>query len=77
MLLYASDWEDAAAAKRYFGVYRTLLGKKWKHLEIQAETETSVTGRGDDGYFLLQARGHCRRAQHRRRGKRYRTGALD
>jgi hypothetical protein len=58
VLLYASEWDDAAAAKRYFELYRTLLGKKWKRLEIQSESDASVTGLGDDGYFLLQLTGN-------------------
>jgi hypothetical protein len=57
VLLYASEWDDAAAAKRYFGLYRTLLGKKWKRLEIKSESDTSIAGLGDDGYFLLQVTG--------------------
>jgi hypothetical protein len=56
-LLYASEWDDAAAAKRYFGLYRTLLGKKWKRLEIKSESDALVTGLGDDGYFALQVTG--------------------
>jgi hypothetical protein len=57
VLLYASEWDDAAAAKRYFGLYRALLGKKWKRLEIKSESDDSVAGLGDDGYFLLQLTG--------------------
>src|ERR1700722_1079721 len=57
VLLYASDWEDAAAAKQYFELYRRLLAKKWKRLEIKSESETSVSGLGDDGYFLLRLTG--------------------
>jgi len=57
VLLYAADWDDAAAAKRFFGLYRKLLGKKWKRLEIKSESDTAVSGAGDDGYFLLQLAG--------------------
>ncbi len=57
VLLYASEWDDAAGAKQYFGLYRTLLGKKWKRLEIKSESDTSVSGLGDDGYFLVQLTG--------------------
>jgi hypothetical protein len=57
VLLYASEWDDAAAARRYFGLYRALLGKKWKRLEIKSESDDSVAGLGDDGYFLLQLTG--------------------
>jgi hypothetical protein len=58
VLLYASEWDDAAAAKRYFGLYRKLLEKKWKRMEISSESEASVAGLGDDGYFLLQLTGN-------------------
>jgi hypothetical protein len=57
VLLYASEWDDAAAARRYFGLYCALLGKKWKRLEIKSESDDSVAGLGDDGYFLLQLTG--------------------
>jgi len=57
VLLYASEWDDAAAARQYFGLYRTLLGKKWKRLEIKSESDALVTGLGDDGYFALQVTG--------------------
>ena len=57
VLLYAAEWEDAEAAKRYFELYRKVLGKKWKRLEIQSQSESSVSGMGDDGYFLLQLKG--------------------
>lgn len=57
VLLYAAEWDDAASAGRYFRMYRQVLAKKWKHLEIQSETDTALFGRGDDGYFRLQLAG--------------------
>ena len=57
VLLYASEWDDAAAASHYFKLYRQVLQKKWKHPEIQSENEAAVAGMGDDGYFLLQVKG--------------------
>ncbi|HLY18770.1 MAG TPA: hypothetical protein VKR61_16175 [Bryobacteraceae bacterium] len=57
VLLYAVEWDDAAAAARYFKTYRQLLGKKWKHLEIQSESDTQLAGTGDDGHFQVQLAG--------------------
>jgi hypothetical protein len=57
VLLYASEWDDAAAAKRYLRLYRQVLEKKWKHIEVKSEGDDSVAGVGDDGYFLVQVTG--------------------
>ena len=57
VLLYASEWDDAAAARRYFQLYRKVLEKKWKHIEIQSESDASLSGVGDDGNFLLRLTG--------------------
>jgi len=57
VLLYAVDWDDAASAGTYFRLYRKVLGKKWKHLTIESESDTTVSGAGDDGHFLLQLTG--------------------
>jgi hypothetical protein len=57
VLLYASEWDDAPAAARFFRLYREVLRKKWKHMEVQAETATQIAGRGDDGYFLVELAG--------------------
>ena len=56
ILLYASQWDDAESARRYFQAYRKALAAKWKKMEVAAETSDSVKGRGDDGEFLLQLR---------------------
>jgi len=57
VLLYASEWDDAAAAKRYLRLYRKVLEKKWKHVEVKSEIDDSVAGAGDDGYFLVRVTG--------------------
>lgn len=57
VLLYASQWDDASAAARYFRLYRHILEKKWKHLDISTQDETTVSGSGDDGYFHLKLSG--------------------
>lgn len=57
VLLYAVQWDDAASAARYFKDYRKVLQKKWKHLAIESESDTSLAGSGDDGHFLVQLTG--------------------
>jgi hypothetical protein len=57
VLLYAVEWDDAESAARYFGLYRKLLGKKWKNLTIESESDTMLSGIGDDGHFLLRLAG--------------------
>jgi len=54
VLLYAVEWDDAQSAGRYFRLYRRALEKKWKRLEIKSENDTTLTGSGDDGYFLMK-----------------------
>ena len=58
VLLYAVEWDDAASAGRYFGLYRKVLEKKWKRLAIESESPTTLTGTGDDGHFLVQLSGN-------------------
>jgi hypothetical protein len=58
VLLYAVEWDDAASAGRYFGLYRRVLEKKWKHLAIESESQTTLAGTGDDGHFIVQLTGN-------------------
>ena len=58
VLLYAVEWDDAASAARYFRLYRQVLEKKWKHLAIDSESGTTLSGAGDDGHFLVQLTGN-------------------
>jgi hypothetical protein len=57
VLLYAVEWDDTQSAARYFRLYRQVLEKKWKHLQIESESGTSMAGEGDDGYFRVQLEG--------------------
>jgi hypothetical protein len=57
VLLYAVEWDDAEWAGRYFRLYRQILEKKWKHLAIESESATMVSGAGDDGHFLVRLTG--------------------
>lgn len=56
ILLYASEWDDAESARKYFEAYRKALGRKWKSLQVNSETSDTVKGRGDDGEFVLRLR---------------------
>jgi len=56
-LVYASEWADVEAARRFFGLYRKALEGKWKTFAIASESEGVLTGRGDDGVFLLRREG--------------------
>jgi hypothetical protein len=58
VLLYAVEWDDAVSAGRYFRLYRQVLEKKWKHLAIESESGTMLSGAGDDGHFLVQLTGN-------------------
>jgi hypothetical protein len=57
ILLYASQWEDAASARKFFEAYRKTLAGKWKKMEVRSETADTVKGRGDDGDFILHLEG--------------------
>lgn len=56
VLLYAVQWDSPDTARRYFEAYRQALAKKWKKMDVSAETADSVSGTGDDGRFELQRR---------------------
>lgn len=57
VLAYASEWESGESAARFFAVYRMVLKGKWKRFEISSEAPNAVSGRGDDGWFLLRRDG--------------------
>ncbi|HKE22062.1 MAG TPA: hypothetical protein VKB88_06705 [Bryobacteraceae bacterium] len=57
VLLYAAEWDSEEIARRYFTAYQEVLRKKWKQMKVTAETDTSVSGTGDDGRFVLERRG--------------------
>ena len=58
VLLYAAEWDSEDIARRYFSAYQQVLKKKWKQMTVTAHTETSLSGTGDDGRFVLQRRGN-------------------
>jgi hypothetical protein len=53
VLAYSSEWTTPEAAREFFGLYRRVLGAKWKTMEVTSEREGFLAGRGDDGYFQV------------------------
>jgi hypothetical protein len=56
-LAYASAWASDVAAGNFFRAYKDVLKKKWKKCEFKEETESRLTGEGDDGYFVTTLAG--------------------
>jgi len=57
VLLYASRWEDAESARKFFEAYRKAMSGKWKKMAVGEETTDTLKGRGDDGNFVLHIDG--------------------
>jgi hypothetical protein len=61
-LVYASQWSDAPTAQRFFHLYRKILEGKWKKLQVASESESTLTGQGDDGWFRVNLEGNIVRS---------------
>jgi hypothetical protein len=57
VMVYASEWQDEAAARNMFDAYRSVLKGKWKNLRVDSQTKTSISGNGDDGAFRVWVSG--------------------
>jgi hypothetical protein len=57
ILQYASQWDSEATAREFFHFYRQVLQKKWKKMQVAAETANELSGTGDDGYFVVKLAG--------------------
>jgi len=57
VLLYSSEWATPDAARDFFALYQRVLKGKWKTFRTDSQTESSLAGQGDDGYFLLRLDG--------------------
>ena len=57
LLLHASEWDSAAAARSFFHAYAEVLKSKSKQVEIRSETDSELTGHGDTGDFSLRISG--------------------
>lgn len=56
-LAYASQWESADAAQRFFRSYRKVLEGKSKDFRVEAETASELKGSNSDGAFVVRAAG--------------------
>ncbi len=56
VLAYSSEWDDAAAARRYFEAYEQVLGKKWSRMEVRKRSAEMIAGSSEDGFFVLRLR---------------------
>ncbi len=54
VLLYASDWDTQASARRMFNDYHRVLKGKWKNFTPGKESANILIGEGDDGFFRLE-----------------------
>ena len=61
-LVYASQWSDAKVAARFFHLYRKVLEGKWKKMRVTSESESVLTGEGDDGWFRVNLEGNIVRS---------------
>jgi hypothetical protein len=61
-LVYASSWSDAPTAQRFFHLYRKILEGKWKKLQVASESDSVLTGQGDDGWFRVNLEGNIVRS---------------
>jgi hypothetical protein len=57
ILQYVSQWDSEKIAREFFHFYRQVLQKKWKKMEVAAETADKLSGAGDDGYFVVKLAG--------------------
>jgi hypothetical protein len=57
ILRYVSEWDSTEIAGDFFRFYRQVLRKKWKKMEVTAERDDSLSGTGDDGYFVVRRSG--------------------
>ena len=57
LLVYVSEWSDAATARQFLQFYRKVLEGKWKKLRVASESEFVLAGEGDDGWFRVMVEG--------------------
>jgi hypothetical protein len=54
ILRYVSEWDSSEIAGDFFRFYGQALRKKWKKMDITAEKVDTISGTGDDGYFVVR-----------------------
>ncbi|MGA8028367.1 MAG: hypothetical protein WB992_14585 [Bryobacteraceae bacterium] len=58
VLEYVSQWDSEAEAADFFADYKKILRKKWQHCNVSTANETTVSGAGDNGYFVTRLTGN-------------------
>ncbi len=56
VLAYSSEWDDSAAARRYFAAYEQVLAKKSPGMEVRTRSAEMIAGSSEDGYFVVRLR---------------------
>jgi hypothetical protein len=57
VLRYLSQWDSPETARDFFQFYAQVLPKKWKKMEVLSQSEDTLSGTGDDGYFVVKLTG--------------------
>jgi hypothetical protein len=57
VLAYASDWDSPQMASRVFSLYRQVMRKKSKRIEIKQNTESLFAGANERGSFVVRLDG--------------------
>ena len=57
ILTYVVDLDSPEAANTYLAMYRQVLKGKWKRFDIATQTQTELSGMGDNGRFLIHLTG--------------------
>lgn len=57
VLRYVSEWDSPDIARDFFRLYRQVLRKKWKSMDIAHESAEEISGTGDDGSFVVKLTG--------------------
>ncbi len=57
ILRYVSEWDSVEIAGDFFRFYGQALRKKWKKIDVTGERDDTLSGIGDDGYFIVRQSG--------------------
>lgn len=57
VLFYASEWENESRAAEFFKAYLEICKRKWTSVEIETETAQELSGKSDDGGFVIRVQG--------------------
>jgi hypothetical protein len=57
ILRCVSEWDSPEIARDFFRIYGQVLRKKWKRMSIALAAPATLSGTGDDGYFVVRLTG--------------------